>query len=73
MVDRQERYLYMIEILNKKGECLEVTTIASKHREDTVIYNLHQLVNIEKYDVKLLYLGIQNKPRRLRKLEPANL
>lgn len=68
MIDRQERYLYMLEVLTKDGQCIETTTFASKHNQDTVNWRVYELVDTTKYQVQITYLGIQNKKRKLIKL-----
>lgn len=72
MVDRQERYLYMLEIFNKDGGPIETTTFVTKHNDDTMNWRVWELIDQSKYNFHLTYLGIQGKKRNLVKLE-ANI
>lgn len=73
MVDRNERYIYMLEILTKEGRSVDITTFVTKHRENTVNWRIIELLDRTKYDYNITYLGIQNKPRKLKKVEILNI
>lgn len=69
MIDRNERYLYMLEVLTKEGRTVDTTTFVSKHQQDTINWRINELINKELYDYNILYLGVQGKRRRLKKLD----
>lgn len=69
MIDRNERYLYMLEVLTKEGRTVDTTTFVSKHQQDTINWRINELINKELYDYNILYLGVQGKRRKLKKLD----
>jgi hypothetical protein len=58
----------MLEILTKEGRTVDTTTFVSKHEQDTVNWRINETINKELYDYNIIYLGVQNKPRKLKKL-----
>lgn len=73
MINRNDRYEYLLTIYNKKGDNVSSSMFSSKSKEDTINWRLNELIDRTKYDFNIVYLGVRGRTRRLKKLEPTNI